>query len=119
MASAGTLLYTWLCGRSVGTDEFGNRYFTERRRPKGRPGKRWVLFAGRAEASNVPPGWHAWLLRNLDEPPSNRPLPTQRWEQTHQPNLTGTPAAYRPPGHTLSRGKRAPATGDYEPWRPE
>ena len=32
--------------------------------------------------------------------------------------LTGTALAYRPPGHTLKGGHRAPATGDYEPWTP-
>jgi NADH:ubiquinone oxidoreductase subunit len=37
----------------------------------------------------------------------------------HRPNLTGTPLAYRPPGHTLKGGHRAPASGDYEAWKPE
>ena len=32
--------------------------------------------------------------------------------------LTGTDQAYRPPGHTLKGGRRAKATGDYEPWTP-
>ena len=119
MASVGTLIYTRLCGRSVGTDELGNRYFKERRAPRGRPEKRWVLYAGEDDGSRVPPGWHAWLNHSRDDPPSDKPLTVQRWEKPHQPNLTGTPLAYRPPGHTLSGGKRAPATGDYEPWKPE
>jgi len=34
------------------------------------------------------------------------------------PNLTGTPAAYHPPGSVLHGGARAHATADYEPWRP-
>ena len=40
------------------------------------------------------------------------------WQKEHQPNPTGTPAAYLPPGHTLKGGRRAAATGDYEPWTP-
>jgi NADH:ubiquinone oxidoreductase subunit len=35
------------------------------------------------------------------------------------PNLTGTPAAYLPPGAIERGGQRAPATGDYEAWRPD
>jgi NADH:ubiquinone oxidoreductase subunit len=41
------------------------------------------------------------------------------WEKEHLPNLTGTAAAYRPPGSLLGGGQRAPATGDYEAWQPE
>jgi NADH:ubiquinone oxidoreductase subunit len=33
-------------------------------------------------------------------------------------NMTGTPAAYRPPGSILASGKRPPATGDYQAWQP-
>jgi NADH:ubiquinone oxidoreductase subunit len=33
-------------------------------------------------------------------------------------NMTGTEAAYRPPGSILATGKRPAATGDYESWRP-
>jgi NADH:ubiquinone oxidoreductase subunit len=32
--------------------------------------------------------------------------------------MTGTPAAYRPPGSTLAQGRRAKATGDYKAWTP-
>jgi len=32
--------------------------------------------------------------------------------------LTGSPQAYRPPGHDFQGGQRAKATGDYEPWTP-
>ena len=39
-------------------------------------------------------------------------------EKERLPNLTGTPAAYRPSGHTLEGGMRQPATGDYESWTP-
>jgi len=41
-----------------------------------------------------------------------------QWQQPHLPNLTGTKYAHRPEGHMLKGGKRAPATGDYEPWQP-
>jgi NADH:ubiquinone oxidoreductase subunit len=33
--------------------------------------------------------------------------------------LTGTPAANRPSGSTLSQGRRPMATGDYKAWNPD
>ena len=38
--------------------------------------------------------------------------PRQKWQKAHVPNLTGTDLAYRPPGHTLKGGQRAPASGE-------
>lgn len=119
MASFGTLLFTCFRGKRVGSDEFGNRYFEDRLAPRHGRRKRWVLYAQGDEASSVPPGWNAWLHQNRDQAPSSQPLAVQRWEKPHQPNLTGTSAAYRPPGHELSGGRRSSATGDYEPWRPD
>jgi len=109
----GTRLFTWLKGRQVGADGFGNRYFTEK--SGGR--RRWVLFVGEAEASKVPPEWHAWLHHTTDDLPQDRPA--KPWEKPHLPNLTGTSAAYKPPGAVDHGGRRAPATGDYQAWRPE
>ena len=119
MASFGTVLFTCLRGRRVGSDELGNRYFEDRLAPRHGRRKRWVLYRQADEASLVPPGWNAWLHHNRAEPPSSQPLAAQRWEKPHQPNLTGTSAAYRPPGHELSGGRRVRATGDYEPWHPD
>ena len=80
--------------------------------------QRWVIYDGEVEASRVPPEWHAWLHHTTDIiPPEGGPA-RRPWQKDHQPNKTGTVEAYRPPGHTLKGGKRAPATGDYEPWTP-
>jgi NADH:ubiquinone oxidoreductase subunit len=113
----GTRLHTWLFGRLVGTDSQGNRYYIDRRTRGQKREKRWVLYKGEAEASRVPPEWHGWLHKTVNDPPKSD-QPRRPWQQPHQPNLTGTPAAYRPPGHTLARGRRAKGTGDYEPWIP-
>ena len=112
--TVGTRLATWWKGELVGSDEFGNRYYREKRGDR-----RWVLYHGGIEASAVPPEWHAWLHRMVDEPPSVAPVLTRPWEKEHRPNLTGTSEAYLPPGHVERGGERAPATGDYEPWRPD
>jgi NADH:ubiquinone oxidoreductase subunit len=119
MATIGTRLFTWLKGELVGTDAYGNRYYRERGVPEGRWRRRWVLYKGVPEASKVPPDWHAWLHRTIEAPPSEKPLPGQRWEKPHVPNLTGTRAAYLPQGHVLRTGQHAPATGDYEAWQPD
>lgn len=122
--SLGTRLYTWLRGEAVGRDQFGNRYYRNRSRrglhaESVRRERRWVVYNGAVEASRVPPEWHAWLHHTVAEPPKPGDFPTRPWMKEHRPNLTGTPLAYRPPGHTLKGGHRAPATGDYEAWKPE
>lgn len=115
--SFGTWLYTKLKGEQVGTDAFGNCYYRERG-VAGKGARRWVVFAGETEASKVPPAWHAWLHRTSDAPPSAKPPLTRSWQKPHQPNPTGTAAAYRPAGAVLKGSHRRKATGDYEPWQP-
>lgn len=112
----GTWLFTRLHGRRVGTDADGNTYYEERRAPTSRRARRWVIYAGAAEASKVPPEWHAWLHYTTDAP---LPVAARRpWQQPHIANPTGTAASYRPPGHDYRGGTRAAATGDYEAWSP-
>ncbi len=118
MPTLGTWLFTLWNGKYVGTDEHGNRYYVERRPSKSPRERRWVVYDGEDEASRVPPRWHRWLHHISDELPGEAQIPTRAWEQEHQPNLTGSDAAYRPPGSELKAGKRARGTGDYEPWVP-
>jgi NADH:ubiquinone oxidoreductase subunit len=116
-----TRLYTWLRGVQVGTDSFGNRYYRDKTgatRFDGRREKRWVLYNGEPEASKVPPEWHGWLHHMVNAPPDPDALKVWPWQKEHVPNLTGTPLAYRPPGHDFKGGHRPKATGDYEPWVP-
>jgi NADH:ubiquinone oxidoreductase subunit len=122
----GTRLFTWLRGELVGTDQFGNRYFREKgRRERVKGGgmlsreRRWVLYNGQAEASRVPPQWHAWLHHTVEATPLPGSAPHYPWQKEHLPNLSGTPLAYRPPGSLLRGGQRARSSGDYEPWTPE
>jgi NADH:ubiquinone oxidoreductase subunit len=104
-------------GTVVGTDEFGNRYY---RGPIGKWGResRWVLYANEDEASLVPPEWHGWLHHRAADPPTVTPPVHRSWQKPPAPNVTGTEAAYRPPGHTLEGARRARATGDYQAWTP-
>lgn len=116
--SLGTKIYTLMRGKLVGRDADGNRYYQERRSPAGRRRKRWVLYKGAKDASRVPAEWHGWLHYSVDLPPTENSRPRRAWEKEHRPNMTGTIDAYHPPGSVYEQGKRAPATGDYEPWRP-
>ena len=105
--------------RKIGTDQDGNRYFAARPRAGYNRERRWVLYRGAPEASKVPPEWHGWLHHQSDEvPDSQTPSFRRPWQKEHVQNLTGTTAAYRPPGHLLSGGERDKATGDYEAWTP-
>ncbi|WP_374764587.1 NADH:ubiquinone oxidoreductase subunit NDUFA12 [Yunchengibacter salinarum] len=114
-ATIGTRLFTSRKGVKVGEDEAGNLYYRE----KGGD-RRWVIYkGGPVEASRVPPEWHAWLHRMVDDPPSEKPLKRQSWEKDHKPNLTGTDGAYFPPGSLWRASDRAATTGDYEAWKPE
>jgi len=138
-----TRLHTFFHGKLVGTDQFGNRYYTEKS-PKGKQAKRWVIYKtipmkpwewvlvfcviglvyllfrrwDVAEPSKIPPEWHGWLHYTLDAPLIKANQPHYTWEKPHVPNLTGTTGAYMPPGHLLKGGHRAASTSDYEPWKP-
>ena len=105
-----TRFWTWRHGGAVGEDAQGNRYYESGAR-------RWVIYNGEAEASRVPVEWHGWLHHTYAEPPTRDPLPRRAWERPSVPNLTGTPAAYRPAGSLLNAAP--PARRDYDAWSPE
>lgn len=108
----GTQLWTWRKGQRVGEDAQGNIYYRT-----ADDKRRWVIYNGDAEATRVNPEWHGWLHHTWDEPPTKRALVHKAWEKPHQPNLTGTAAAYAPSG---SIRRTAPtARRDYEAWTPE
>lgn len=123
MSAFSNLLATWFRGELVGTDAFGNRYYRERR-PGVRAGtlmreKRWVRYKGPIEGSKTPPLWNAWLHHSLEEAPSPEDFEAApAWVKSHQENLSGTAAAYRPKGSLVHGGARADTAGDYEPWTP-
>ena len=92
-ATVGTLLNSWKTGVKVGEDGLGNTYHRAR---KG--DRRWVIYNGTTEATRIPPGWHGWIHHRVDVPPVDENYAPRDWQKPHQPNLTGSPQAYRPPG---------------------
>ena len=116
--SLGTKLYTWLYGKSVGSDEFGNKYYVNNNDPSDLHAKRWVIFKGEIEASKIPPHWHAWLHKSIDKPPLNYKH-KYSWQKEHKPNMTGTKEAYYPSSHPLSKNYNPDEIkADYESWSP-
>jgi NADH:ubiquinone oxidoreductase subunit len=108
----GTQLFTARKGVKVGEDESGNIFYQTKDGVR-----RWVIFNGDMEASRVAPGWHGWLHHTVDKPPTEVPPKRKAWEKPHQENLTGTDAAYAPPG-SIRRAEPV-ARRDYEAWQPE
>ncbi len=108
----GTQLFTARRGVRMGADAQGNVYYQTKDSKR-----RWVIFNGEMEASRVSPDWHGWLHHTWDQTPADAPLVHKAWEKPHVENLTGTDAAYAPPG---SIRRSAPvAKSDYEAWTPE
>jgi NADH:ubiquinone oxidoreductase subunit len=123
-------VFTWWTGATIGTslglrgasrkgtDALGNVYYEGKAMPDGRL-RRSVIYNGANDASRVPPEWFGWLHHQVDDVPDASLPPVRRWEKEPRPNLTGTPAAYRPAGALEQGGHRAAATGDYEAWSPD
>ncbi|MDF2799909.1 MAG: NADH:ubiquinone oxidoreductase subunit [Devosia sp.] len=110
----GTRLWLKRHGEFVGTDQFGNRYYKDKK-----SNRRYVTYNGPADASTIPPGWYGWIHGRMELPPTEDNYTPHAWEKPHQRNLTGTAQAYRPDGSLLKSGERPRVTGDYEAWSPE
>lgn len=116
----GTRFYTWRKGERVGQDELGNTYYRAKSAlPDSIPERRWVIYAGYSEASQVPPGWHGWMHHRVDTPPSQENYQAREWQLPHQENLTGSSGAYHPPGSIAVGGKPRAVAADYQAWKPE
>ena len=113
-ASLTTSLFTRLRGEQVGTDVYGNAYFTAK---KG--GRRWVIYNGSNDASRIPPDWYAWIHKQIDDLPDKALPPPAKFQKPPTPNRTGTAEAYRPTGALERGGQRQAASGDYEAWTPD
>lgn len=120
-ATLGALLDIRRRSAFVGEDDFGNRYFEDRKASLGDKDfyRRYVVYKGLAEPSKVPAEWHGWLHHTLDLPPTEAPLARQSWEKDHKPNLTGTIFATKPKGAMSTGAKRQDTYSDYDSWTPD
>ena len=114
----GTRIYTWIYGKLVSEDEFGNRYYCNSKNFEDPKAKRWVMFNGEIEASKIPPHWHSWLHKTINIPPINYSH-KYLWQKNIEPNLTGTSKAYFPNSKYLAKSnKNKKIDIEYEKWQP-
>ena len=86
----GTRIKTILSGKLIGSDEYGNRYYQNKK------GKRWVIYANEIDASKIPVEWYSWIHFMPNKIENIHKLDKHNWQKPHQPNLTGTDSAYYP-----------------------
>ena len=86
----GTRIKTILSGKLIGSDEYGNKYYQNKR------GKRWVIYANEIDASKIPVEWYSWIHLMPNKIENIHELEKHDWQKPHQPNLTGTDSAYYP-----------------------
>ena len=89
--TVGTFIYTLLTGKFVGIDQFGNKYYSNKK------GKRWVVYKNNVESSKIPPEWHSWIhFMTINKPSAD--IKKYPWQKKYEENLTGTKKAYKPDG---------------------
>ena len=89
-ATLGALFDIGRRGAFVGEDEYGNRYYEEKKPSLEGRKRRYVIYRNLAEASLVTPDWHGWMHHIVDEPPTVAPMKRQ---------CVGTPAFAEPDRH--------------------
>ena len=117
--SIGTKIFTLFNGYYVGNDNFGNKYYSNSKNFNSKKAKRWVIYKGKPEASNVPAHWHAWLHKMTESPPINYNH-DYFWQKDHKSNKTGTSEAYFPKSYTVNNFEnKSENNEDYEIWKPK
>ena len=104
----GTFFYTLFVGKFVGSDEFGNKYYSNSRK------KRWVIYKNNVESTKIPPEWHLWIHFLTNYIPSKN-INRFEWQKEHVENLSGTERAFRPEGSLNSDKKKN--MKKYESWK--
>ncbi len=103
--SFGTFLKTIFFGKLVGKDQYGNKYY------KNRKDQRWVVYANNIEATKITSKWYLWMHHTTNEIPSKE---NKRflWQKDHQENLTGTENSYKP-----NKIEKSDNQKKYESWK--
>ncbi len=87
----GTKLHTFFFGKFVGKDEFGNKYYENKKKTK-----RWIIYKDEIDASKIPNDWFSWIHFMKNKVEYKHDIKKYKWQKTHSPNLTGTDEAYHP-----------------------
>ena len=87
----GTRIGTILFGQLVGEDEFGNKYYENKKKEK-----RWVIYKAETEASKISDAWYSWIHFTNNRIENIHKLTKYEWQKPHLSNQTGTDKAYHP-----------------------
>jgi len=104
----GTFIYTLFLGKFVGSDNLGNKYYSNS------IGKRWVIYKNNIESSTIPSEWYPWmhfLSKNIPYEDKKK----FSWQKNRKENLTGTKEAYKPDGALSSNTEKN--IKKYETWK--
>jgi len=95
-------------GKYVGSDEFGNKYYSNSE------GKRWVIYKNNVESTKISSEWYLWIhFLEINKPSEN--INKFSWQKKHRENLTGTKEAHKPEGSLSSNSKKN--IKKYETWK--
>ena len=107
----GTMIWSYYNGILVGSDDQGNKYYKNKKDTK-----RWVIYNGIVESTNINPEWNNWLRYTSSQEPGK--FKKYSWQIKHSPNLTGTNEAYDPE-ISRKKNKQVVVSDDYKKWSPE
>ena len=86
----GTFLKTLFTGKFVGKDQFGNKYY------KNKKDERWVVYSDDVEASKITSDWFLWMHHTVDKTPDQNITKKYTWQKDHSENRTGTSNRHKP-----------------------
>ena len=86
----GTRIQTIISGKFVGKDSIGNKYY------ENKAGKRWVIYNGEIDATNIPDEWYSWMHYTKNKIENLHELKKYNWQKKHISNKTGTSQSYHP-----------------------
>ena len=95
----GTRIKTFFSGKLIGEDEYGNKYYQNKK------GIRWIIYKEQVEASNIPSEWYSWMHYTKNKIENIHQLKKYNWQKPHKQNLTGTIKAYNPKHNNVNKKK--------------
>ena len=85
----GTLLKTLFFGKYMGSDDYGNKYYSNKKN------ERWVVYSKNIEATKITSDWYLWMHHTIDKIPDKKDV-KHSWQKKHKENQTGTPNSFKP-----------------------
>ena len=103
--TVGTFLKTFFTGTLVGKDDFGNKYY------KNKKNERWVIYSQEVEATKISSEWYLWIHHTTDRLPEKSEKKFN-WQKKHLENQTGTKNKHNPTKITKNLIRKK-----YETWK--